>query len=229
MRYEIQYRPAHALATVHLEPNESVRAEASAMVSMSSNISVETQARSKAGGGILGSLKRGFLGGESFFTNLYTARQGGGHVSLAPGLCGDLVSHQLVSGETLMIQGSSYVCAPDSIALDTQFQGFKSLFSGESMFFLKATGSGPILMNAFGAVETLDLERELIVDTGHLVAFTSGLSYSVEKAGSGWIASYLSGEGFVLRLRGQGRVYLQTRNPNEYGRTVGSQLPPRRG
>lgn len=229
MRYEIQYRPAHALATVHLEPNESVRAEASAMVSMSSNISVETQARSKAGGGILGSLKRGFLGGESFFTNLYTARQGAGHVSLAPGLCGDLVSHQLVSGETLMIQGSSYVCAPDSITLDTQFQGLKSLFSGESMFFLKATGAGPILMNAFGAVETLDVDRELIIDTGHLVAFTSGLSYSVEKAGSGWIASYLSGEGFVLRLRGHGRVYLQTRNPNEYGRTVGSQLPPRRG
>jgi uncharacterized protein (AIM24 family) len=51
----------------------------------------------------------------------------------------------------------------------------------------------------------------------------------VEKAGSGWIASYLSGEGLVLRLRGRGRVYLQTRNPNEYGRTVGSQLPPRQG
>lgn len=227
MRYEIQYRPAHALATVHLEPNESVRAEASAMVSISSSISVETQGRSAAGGGILRSLKRSVLGGESFFTNLYTARQGSGHVSLAPGLCGDMVAHEVTPSHTLFIQGSSYVCAPDSVALDTKFQGLRSLFSGESMFFLKATGSGPVLLNAFGAIEALDLDRELIVDTGHLVAFTSGLEYTVEKAGSGWISSYLSGEGLVLRLRGRGRVYLQSRNPNEYGRTVGGLLPPR--
>ncbi len=228
MRFEIQYRPAHALATVHLEPNESIRAEASSMMSMSSNISVETQAR-KGNGGLLGSLKRGFLGGESFFTNVYTARGAVGHVSLAPGLCGDVVAHDLRTSETLFIQGSSYICAPDSVHIDTQFQGFKGLFSGESLFFLKATGTGTVLLNAFGAIETLDIERELIVDTGHLVAFTSGIDYTVEKAGSGWISSYLSGEGFVLRMRGQGRVYLQTRNPHEYGKTIGKRLPPRRG
>ena len=31
MHYEIQYRPAHALALVHLQPGESVRAEARIM------------------------------------------------------------------------------------------------------------------------------------------------------------------------------------------------------
>lgn len=229
MRYEIQYRPAHALATVHLEPNESVRAEASAMVSLSSSVTVETQARSKGGGGLLGSLKRSILGGESFFTNLYTARGTAGHVSLAPGLCGDLIVHELLPSQTLFIQGSSYVCAPDTAAIDTQFQGLKSLFTGESMFFLAASGSGGILLNAFGALEVLDVDRELIVDTGHLVAFTSGIEYTVEKAGSGWISSYLSGEGLVLRVRGKGRLYLQSRNPHEYGSTIGKRLPPRRG
>jgi uncharacterized protein (TIGR00266 family) len=228
VRFEIQYRPAHALATVHLEPNESIRAEAASMMSMSSNIAVETQAR-PGKGGLLGSLKRSFLGGESFFTNLYTARGAAGQVSFAPGLCGDLVVHEVQPSETLFIQGSSYVCAPDSITMDTQFQGMKGFFSGESLFFLKATGVGPVLLNAFGAIETLDIDRELIVDTGHLVAFTSGIDYTVEKAGTGWIASYLSGEGLVLRLRGRGRVYLQTRNPHEYGRSVGKRLPPRRG
>lgn len=198
------------------------------MMSMSSNIAVETQAR-PGKGGLLGSLKRSFLGGESFFTNLYTARGSLGQVSFAPGMCGDLVVHEVQPSETLLIQGSSYVCAPDSITIDTQFQGMKGFFSGESLFFLKATGVGPVLLNAFGAIETLDIDRELIVDTGHLVAFTSGIEYTVEKAGTGWIASYLSGEGLVLRLRGRGRVYLQTRNPHEYGRSVGKRLPPRRG
>ncbi len=225
MHYDIQYRPAHSLAVVTLEAGESVRAEASAMVSMTSNIAVETQARAGSSG-ILGGLKRSFLGGESFFTNRFTAQGMPGHVTFAPQLCGDMVVHQL-GPEQLFIQGSSYVSAPDSVHIDTKFQGFKGFFSGESLFFLAASGAGPVLLNAFGAIETLDVDGELIVDTGHLVAFTGGIEYTVEKAGSGWIQSFLSGEGLVLRMRGRGRVYIQSRNPNEYGKAVGSKLPAR--
>lgn len=229
MQYQIQYQPTHTIATVHLEPNESIRAEAGAMVSTSANIAVQTQGRSAGGGGILGGLKRSLLGGESFFTNQFTASGSAGHVILAPQLCGDLRVHELAPGETLYIQGSSYVAAPDSVRLDTKFQGFKGLFSGESLFFLSATGSGGVLLNAFGAIEALDLDGELVVDTGHVVAFTSGIDYTVGKASAGWIASYLSGEGLVLHVRGKGRLYLQSRNPQEYGRAVGKRLPPRKG
>jgi uncharacterized protein (TIGR00266 family) len=226
MMYEIQYRPGHALATAHLQQGESVRAEASAMVGMTANIAVETQVRAQGGGGIMGGLRRSLLGGESFFTNRFTAERGPGHVLLAPPLPGDMRTHEL-SGEPLLIQGGSYVSAPDSVQIDTKFQGFKGLFSGESLFFLYAAGHGSVLLSAFGAIEILDVTSELVVDTGHVVAFTAGLEYSVEKAGVGWIASYLSGEGFVLRFRGRGRLYLQTRNPAEYGEYVGQKLPAR--
>lgn len=228
MHIDIQYRPAHALAVVHLDPSESIRAESGAMVSMSAHIQVTTQGPMQGKGGLLKGLKRAVLGGETFFTNTFTARGGPGEVTLAPYLCGDLVVHDLRPGEDLLIQGKSYVAAPDSVLLDTRFQGLKALFSGETMFFLHASGHGPVLMNAFGAVEAIDLDGELIVDTGHLVAFTSGLSYQVGKASAGWIASYLSGEGLVLRISGRGRLYLQTRNPGEYGATVGGKLPARR-
>jgi len=83
------------------------------------------------------------------------------------------------------------------------------------------------LINAFGAIETLDLDGELIVDTGHLVAFDDGIDYSIDKAGGGWIQSFLSGEGLVLRMRGRGKLYIQSRNPNEFGTSVGRLLPPR--
>jgi uncharacterized protein (TIGR00266 family) len=168
------------------------------------------------------------LGGESFFTNRFTAQGGAGHVTLAPQLCGDMVVHDL-GPEQLFIQGSSYVSAPDSVHIDTKFQGLKGLISGESLFFLAASGAGPVLLNAFGAIELLELDGELIVDTGHLVAFTGGIQYGVEKASRGWVQSFLSGEGFVLRMSGRGRVYIQSRNPNEYGKAVGSKLPARSG
>jgi uncharacterized protein (TIGR00266 family) len=229
MHFEIQYNPAHSLCTAHLSPGESVRAEASAMVSMSTSLQVETSTGPQGGGGFFKKIKRGMLGGESFFQNVYRASHEPAHVTLAPQLCGSMIVHELSGSEELLIQGSSYMAAPDSVDVDTKFQGFKGLFSGESLFFLKATGKGPVLMNAFGAIEVLDLDGEMIVDTGHLVAFTSGISYQVQKAGAGWIQAFLSGEGLVLKISGRGKLYLQSRNPNEFGKTVGSLLPARQG
>jgi uncharacterized protein (TIGR00266 family) len=226
MHFEIAYQPAHSLATAHLAPGESVRAEASAMVSMTNDIQTSTTARG-AGGGLLGGLKRAVLGGESFFTNLFTAQAPGAHVTFAPNLCGSMVVHDLDGGESLLVQGSSYVASPDTVRVDTQFQGLKALFSGESFFFLEASGRGPVLLNAFGAIEKIDLNGSLIVDTGHLVAFTSGIRYSIDKAAKGWITSYLSGEGLVLRVEGRGTLYVQSRNPGEFGKNVGGKLPPR--
>jgi uncharacterized protein (TIGR00266 family) len=228
MQFVTHYRPAHSLAVVELGPGETVRAEASAMISMTRNIQVATSGpMSRATGGFFGGLKRAMLGGETFFTNTFTATGGPGHVTLAPALTGDMVVHELSPGEELFIQGGSYVAAPDTIALDTKWQGMKGFFSGESLFFLHATGRGPVLMNAFGAIQTIDLDGELVVDTGHLVAFTSGLTYRVSTASPGLIQSFLSGEGFVLHISGRGRLYLQSRNPTEYGRAVGSSLPAR--
>jgi uncharacterized protein (TIGR00266 family) len=226
MHFEITYNPAHSLATAHLNAGESVRAESSAMVSMTRNVGVQTAAINKASGGLFKGLKRAVLGGESFFTNLYTAQSAGAHVTFAPDLCGSMIVHEL-RGDSLFIQGSSYVAAPDTVSVDTKFQGFKGLFSGESLFFLEASGSGPVLMNAFGAIEVLDLDGEMIVDTGHLVAFTGGISYEVSKAAAGWISSFLSGEGLVLRVRGRGKLYVQSRNPGEFGKSVGKKLPAR--
>lgn len=229
MNIDVQYRPAHSLAVVSLEASESIRAEAGAMVSMSAGVEVETDGpMSKRSGGFLKGLKRAILGGESFFTNLYKAPTGGpAQVTFAPSLCGDMVVHPLAIGEDLMIQGSSYVAAPDSVTIDSKWQGFKGFLSGETMFFLKASGQGPVVLNAFGAIETIDLNGELILDTGHLVAFTGGLQYEISKASRGLIASFLSGEGLVLRFRGRGKLYVQSRNPSEYGSSVGRRLPPR--
>lgn len=62
MQIDIQHRPSYSLAIVQLAPNERIRAESGAMVSMSASVNIET----KAEGGIFKSLSRAVLGGESF-------------------------------------------------------------------------------------------------------------------------------------------------------------------
>ena len=69
MRTEITYSPAYAVATIHLDPGESVSAEAGAMLAMTPSVQITTGTK----GGMMKGLKRSVLGGESFFLNTFTA------------------------------------------------------------------------------------------------------------------------------------------------------------
>src|SRR2546425_12317592 len=63
MQIDIRYQPSYSLAIVGLGAEESVQAESGAMVSMSSNIQIETGMK----GGVLGAITRSVLGGETLF------------------------------------------------------------------------------------------------------------------------------------------------------------------
>jgi len=222
MQIDIQYRPAHSLAKVTLEPNESIVAESGAMVGMSTNVQMQTQS-----GGMMSGIKRLF-GGESFFRNTFWASNGPGEVLLAHSLCGDMVVMDMTP-QGYFIQSSSYIASTPNVNIETKVGGFKSFFGGEGVFVLQATCQGPgqVLVGAFGGIQELVCDGSLVIDTGHLVAWDSTLTYSVGKSGSGWIASFLSGEGLVCHFQGQGRIWIQTRNPPAYGQEIGKRLPPR--
>ena len=225
MQIDIGYRPAQAMARVGLNAGEAIRAESGAMVGMSTNIHMETGMT----GGVMSGLKRMF-GGESFFQNTFTAQGGPGEVLLAHSLCGDIVPLEMTQSG-FFIQSSSYIASSPWVQCDTKIGGFRSFFAGEGVFVLKATSPQPgqVLVGAFGGIQELVCDGSLVIDTGHLVAWDATLEYDVGKSADGWLASFFSGEGLVCHFRGQGRIWIQTRNPQEYGSTVGRMLPPREG
>ncbi len=207
MEHDIDYRPSFALLTVHLDQGERLQAEAGAMVSKGGGIDIETA----ASGGILGSLKRNVLGGESFFQNTFSATEAG-EVTLAPALPGDVIRHDL-SAETLYVQSGSFLaCAPD-IDLDTKFGGGRTFFGGEGLFLLSLSGSGPAFLSSYGAIRERELDEgeTYTVDTGHIVAFEGRTEFSVERVG-GLKSTLFSGEGLVCTFSGPGRLWLQTRS-----------------
>lgn len=226
MDIEIKYQPSYALAVVRLQPGEAIRAEGGSMVTMHPNLDVETSSASgKKKGGLLKGLKR-MLAGESFFMNVFTAARGGGEVTLAPKLSGDIFQ-TFLTNEELIIQGSSYMASHPDVEIDSQFGGMKSFFSGENVFWLKASGTGALLFNSFGGIHKITLANEkFIVDTGHIVAFQSTMTYKIRKAG-GWKSFFLSGEGLVCEFEGSGDLYIQTRNAPALGQMIGALLPPR--
>lgn len=220
MQIDIQHRPSYSLAIVQLSPNERIRAESGAMVSMSASVNIET----KAEGGILKSLSRAVLGGESFFQNFYQAGPQGGEVTLAPKLPGDIALIEL-HGETLMVQAGSYLASENGIDLNAKIS-MKAFLSAEGISVLEAKGSGKLLVSSYGAIyeKTLAAGEKYIVDTSHLVAFDSTINV-VPRTASGLKSTLFSGEGLVVELTGPGRLYIQTRSPKALIDWIIPQLP----
>jgi uncharacterized protein (TIGR00266 family) len=225
MKIEITHQPDSAIAHVTLDAGEELIAEAGAMVAMSGFINASTTLRQGKSGGLMGGLKR-MLAGESLFLSVFRSPTAGGEVFLAPTLLGDLIVYEM-QGQELVVQAASYLACCNDVNIDLGFQGFKSLFSGESIFWLSITGSGPVILSSFGAIYEVDVDGEYIVDTGHIVAFERSLDFTISKANETWWGAFFGGEGFVCRFHGRGKVYCQTHNPGSFGQNIGSQLPSR--
>lgn len=205
-QYKIEGRPDYAFLTVQIPANETLKVEASAMATMDTHLEMKTKLK--------GGLGR-FLTGESLFLNEFKAAKGAGEIGIAPGTPGDLI-HQYIDGQTLFLQNSAFVAATMGVALETKWQGMlKGFFSGESFFLIRASGKGDLWFNSYGAIIEIDVEEDYVVDTGNIVAFTEGMDYEITKVG-GYKSLFFSGEGFVCRFRGKGKVWIQTRNAQAF-------------
>jgi uncharacterized protein (TIGR00266 family) len=220
MDIEIIHRPSYSLAIAKLTPNERIRAEAGAMVSMSGGMNIET----KAEGGILKSLGRAVLGGESFFQNFFVAPAAGGEVTLAPELPGDIAVIEM-SGNKLMIQSGSYMASESTIELNAKVS-VKAFMSAEGISMLEATGTGTLLVSSYGAIyeKTLVAGETYIVDSSHLIAFDGTMGVQPKPVG-GLKSTLFSGEGLVIELTGPGKIYIQTRSPQALINWIIPQLP----
>lgn len=224
MEYEILYPGAFPLLKIQLSKGETLKAESDAMVSMASNIDVE----GKMEGGLLGGIGR-MLSGEKFFFQTLTARRGPGEVLLAPAIPGDIVDVELDGSYSLVVQKDGFLAGSTGIEVSSKMQNLmQGLFSGEGFFTLKVSGKGTVFLNSYGGIHAINLEagEERIVDNSHLVAWPDYMDYKIEKASSGWISSFTSGEMLVCRFKGPGVVLIQTRNPKGFAGWIKELLPP---
>ncbi|MBU5675221.1 TIGR00266 family protein [Alkaliphilus sp. MSJ-5] len=223
MKYEILYGNAFPIVKINLQKGERIKAESDAMVSMSSTIDLD----GKLEGGLFKGLGR-MLAGEKFFFQTLAANRGPGEALLAPSVPGGVVDVELDGSYGLCVQKDGFLAASDSISVDTQMQNLtRGLFSGEGFFILKVRGTGTVFINSYGAIHPINLEagEEVVIDNSHLVAWPDYMQYNIEKASSGWISSWTSGESLVCRFRGPGTVLIQTRNPRGFGAWIRQFIP----
>lgn len=212
MHIALRHAPAYAIARVTLDPNESIRLESGAMVARSAGVELT----SKMEGGLLKSLKRAVMAGDSFFMSTLTAGPAGGWVDLAPGLPGDIIHLPVLPNSPWVLTRSAWLASGSNVTIESKWAGFANLFGGEGGFVVMAQGEGEVILNCYGALDVHDLAagETMVIDSGHLVALQSTVTATLTKAASGWMNTIKSGEGLVFTITGPGRIYAQSRNPN---------------
>ena len=223
MAHEIDYKligDDMQAVIVTLDPNETVVAEAGAMMYMQDDIAMNTTLDpSGSGTGIMGRLLKGAkraLAGDSFFITTFT-NEGGKRrdVAFAAPFPGKILAVDLRAwGGRLIAQKDSFLCAAFGIEVSIAFNrrigaGF---FGGEGFILQKLTGDGLAFLHASGTLAEVKLAagETLRVDTGCLVAMEESVDYDIQMV-PGIKTALFGGEGlFFVKLTGPGRVVLQT-------------------
>ena len=155
------------------------------------------------------------LTGESIFMTHFT-NEGFGkrRVAFAAPYPGKIIPLDLAEiGGSMTCQKDAFLCAALGTKVSIAFQkrlgaGF---FGGEGFILQKLVGDGKAFVHAGGTVIKKELRGETLRgDTGCLVAFTEGIEYNIERAGS-LKSMFFGGEGlFLATLQGHGTVLLQS-------------------
>ena len=225
MNFEIKYQPSYALLVAYLEQGETLTAEAGSMTYMSPNMEVHTRKREKS---LWGTLGLSLIGGQSFWVNDYVAANGPAEASFAAAPVGDIKQLAITPGNGYVIQKSAYIASTQGVDLDVKWEGFTKGLFGQGLFMLKASGSGQMFINTFGAIDTHTLQsgQTLVVDNFHLVGFSESCTYKVTRIG-GMKETFFSGEGLVTQITGPGDVHIQTKNLQEFTEWLWTLLEPK--
>jgi uncharacterized protein (TIGR00266 family) len=206
---------------VELDPQETVVAEPGSLMYMENGIQMQTifGDGSKDEGGLMGKLfsagKR-MLTGESLFMTAYT-NQGTqkSRVTFASPYPGKIIAMDLQKmGGKVICQKDAFLCAAKGVNVGIQFQRKlgTGIFGGEGFIMQKLEGDGMAFVHAGGYImeKTLMPGEVLRIDTGCIVAYTSGIDFDVQFVG-GVKNTLFGGEGvFFAVLQGSGKVWLQS-------------------
>jgi uncharacterized protein (TIGR00266 family) len=195
---------SYPVLEVTLGPGEEIVAESGAMAWMDSTIRTKTAAR----GGILAGLSRSLLTGESFFQNTYTVEGGKGTVALVAGSPGTLISHEMTGD--LYLEKGAYLASTPGVQINAKWDGLKGLFN-EGLFVMRAQGEGTLFFSGYGDVREVAVDGEYVVDNGYVVAWEPALTYTLSRGKK--LRSFLFGDQILLRFKGKGRLWVQSRSP----------------
>jgi uncharacterized protein (TIGR00266 family) len=213
MRDQIQGTTMPVLS-VHLEPGESVVAEAGEFSWMTDTIQMSTPTGGGTKGrGLVGPLRR-MTGGSSLLMSTYTAQGAAGTITFASKAPGSILPVDVAAGSEYLVHRRGFLAGSPGIQISAGFQqSFRTgVFAGEGFVLHRIGGHGRAWAELAGEVIPYELApgQSLRVHPGHVGMFEASVSFQVVRV-PGVANRYFGGDAhhFAL-LSGPGTVWLQS-------------------
>lgn len=212
---------------IGLEPGETIVAEPGEMSWMTPNVQMRTGTATAGARGLWGAVTRAFAGGGLFMTE-FSAPAGRGAVAFAARLPGQIVPVQVAAGAGYMVHRSGFLCGTQGIELAIGFQQSlgAGIFGGTGFVMQRVSGAGTAWVELGGEIVDHDLEsgEELLVHPGHVGMFEERVGFDITTI-KGIANALFGGDGlFLVRLRGPGRVWLQSLTISGLAQAIGPYL-----
>lgn len=224
MNYEISNHAFAPIVNIKLGLNEKIKIERGSMVYKNSDVAIEGNLNGK---GFFKSLGRALTSGESMFITTATSSSENGLIGIAPSIPGEIKGIECGKNQWFLNDGS-YLASSESVSYEMirKSRTGTALVGGTGGFYnMKTNGEGIVLISGFGNIIEYDLNggEEFIVDNSHVLAWSTELTYSTEIASGAF--GFTTGEGFVLKFKGTGKLYIQTRQLASLADNIARYLP----
>jgi uncharacterized protein (AIM24 family) len=204
---------AMPVLSIHLEPGESVVAEAGEFSWMTDAIQMSTQITGgMAGEPLIGALGRAH--GSPVLTSTYTAQGGRGTISFAAKMPGSIVPVDVGPGTEYLVHRHGFLAGTPGLEISVGFQQsfHAGIFAGEGFVLHRIGGQGRAWAEMSGQVIPHELApgESLRVHPGHVGLFQASVAFQVVRV-PGITNRYFGGDAhYFAELSGPGTVWLQS-------------------
>ena len=202
MKFEIISSP-NSYLKVDFEKNEKIIIEKGCFISSTGEYEFENKVEAKSVKNILAK----FLSDKSLVYNVFKAKENLEMLFSAKDTA-EIFSLEVSNNKPIMLVASLHFARTDGIKIIPG--GFKN------DFYVKTEGNGILFLKAYGKIieKNINSDKPIYVDEDAVIAFEEKLNY--ESITGGMKKLLTSGEGFLCKFSGKGKLWIQTKDEIEY-------------
>ncbi|SHF25668.1 TIGR00266 family protein [Kaistia soli DSM 19436] len=212
---------------VELQPGEGLVGVPEALSWMSGGVTLHTSLGAGGGGGLLGLVSRA-VSGAGLVTTEFRASEGAGLVGFAARLPGQIIELD-VAGGSYLVHRHGFLCGTSGIVVASGLQQNlgAGVFGGDGFVLQKIEGSGKAFVELGGEIVKYDLAagQSIMVHPGHVGLFDQSVNFEITSLRGVHSTFFASGDLFMARLTGPGRVWLQTLTLPGLAHSISHYLP----
>jgi len=170
------------------------------------------------------------LSGSSFESNIFTGTTAKkAAIAFGNALPGDITAMAVHVGQTLYLEGGSYLCGTPNVQITSSSNVMRGIFTGTNAFYVSASIAntsgavdGMIWVSAYGGVKKLDIAdgQKMIIDPGIFLCADKKFTFQLTRPGHAFTTMAKSGEGLMMEYHGPATVYVQSGNKKYFNQLL---------